>query len=189
MDSQFGRYSLRRRLHPQLNAFFVLLVIITTLATFSTTSPLPNTTNTTNTSTTNTTNTTTATSPLLQRDTSQPGVYICALELFQPPCQHLPLTLGPDLPCLPLPYASASILSFGPDHDVTCILFHDDNCDRSKGGTATYNWPGTDFLMGPGYVDLQTGRSGGGYRAYGCRGGVDLEWKGEEGRGGGEVGE
>lgn len=147
--------------HPlQLSTLLILI-----LSTLTTTSPIPNDTN-----------------SLSSR--SQPGVYMCAAELWTQPCQtsYPPLAparedgviLAPDLPCAPLPYASSQILSFGPDHDVTCILFRDNSCDRSIGGTETYTWPGTDYLPGPSNVDLQTGQSGMGFRAYGCRGSVDL---------------
>ncbi len=154
------------RLRPSgLHCQFLLL--LTTLTILSTATPIPEATNNT-------------ISSLALRST--PGVYICSSELFTGTCSLFSpplaphrsdgLILGPDLPCNPLPYTTSQTISFGPDHDVICIVFKTEACDPA--GHQEYTWPGSDYLPGPGNVDLETGATDGRFRSYGCRGSIDL---------------
>ena len=99
------------------------------------------------------------------------GVWVCSKPDWAGECNWTKAS-NSDTLCFGLPEHSQSV-SFGPDPDVTCTVFTNENCNTDIGvpGTMTkdYGFPGSAQIPGPAYQGGAGTAFSPAYRAYRCK--------------------
>ncbi len=107
------------------------------------------------------------TSPLDSRATD--GVWICPEKNWKGTCDWVQAWESATL-CRGFAFTTSQYFSFGPDGDVTCTVFTDENCKTVDDGSDSrvIAWPGDGQIPGPAYAGGQGTAHSPAHHAYKC---------------------